>query len=388
MNFTFTEEQKKLIADVRLFIKQEATPELLRESHELEYVFGGPEARKFFKKFAVNGWLTPSWPKEYGGLDVPEMFTYIIKNELAYAGLPFLLTGAYLSGPSIMRHCNEETKKKFLIPISKGEIEFALGYSEPSAGSDLMSLEMTAEDKGDHFVVNGQKTFNTHAHVADYHWLAVRTDPKAPKHKGISLLMVDLKSEGITIRPMMSMAGTRTNEVYYDNVIVPKENLVGEKNQGAKYIMVALNLERMFVFGHYQHFFEQLIAYVQETVVDGSPLFKNPVVRQKIAWLEIKLDVIKMLYFRLAHILQKGKVPTYQSSMEKNVLADFSQELSNTAMEILGLPGHVKAGDRRAIIGGMAQWLYRFTVIENIWGGSAEIQKSIIAQRGLGLPRR
>jgi alkylation response protein AidB-like acyl-CoA dehydrogenase len=387
MDFNFSAEEQKLADNIRQFIKAEATPELIAESHELEYVYGGLLARQFFSKFAAHGWLTPSWPKRYGGLELPEMAVYIVKNELAYAGLPFLFSGAFLCGPSIMRHCNEAAKKKFLIPIAKGEIEFALGYSEPGAGSDLFSLEMVAEDRGDHFIVNGQKTFNTHAHVADYHWLAVRTDPMAPKHKGISLLMVDLKSEGIAIRPMISMAGTRTNEVYYDNVVVPKENLVGEKNQGAKYIMVALDLERMFAYGHYQHFFEKLVAYTRDTRANGQPLLKNPLVRQKIARLEIQLDVIRLLYFRLAHILDKGEAPTYQSSMEKNVLADFSQELANSTMEIVGMPGQVKGKDRRAILGGRAEWLYRFTVVENIWGGSAEIQKSIIAQRGLGLPR-
>lgn len=387
MDFQFTAEEQKLADDIRQFIKEEASPELIAETHDLEYVYGGPLARQFFKKFATNGWLTPSWPKQYGGLELPEMAVYIVKNELAYAGLPFLFSGAFLCGPSIMRHCDEETKQKFLIPIAKGEIEFALGYSEPGAGSDLMSLEMTAEDRGDHLVVNGQKTFNTHAHVADYHWLAVRTDPEAKKHKGISLLMVDMQSEGITVRPMISMAGTRTNEVYYDNVVVPKENIVGEKNHGARYIMVALDLERMFAYGHYQHFFQELVAYTRETVVDGRTLLENPLVRQKIARLETQLDVIRLLYFRLAHILDKGDIPTYQSSMEKNVLADFSQELANSSMEILGMPGQVGAKDRRAVLGGRAEWLYRFTVVENIWGGTAEIQKSIIAQRGMGLPR-
>lgn len=387
MDFNFSAAEQKLTDDIRRFIKAEVTPELLAETHELEYIYGGPLARRFFKKFAANGWLTPSWPRKYGGLELPEMAVYIVKNELAYAGLPFLFSGAFLCGHGIMRHCSEAAKDKFLIPIAKGEIEFALGYTEPGAGSDLMSLEMAATDQGDHFIVNGQKTFNTHAHVADYHWLAVRTDPQAPKHKGVSLMMVDLKSKGITIRPMISMAGTRTNEVYYDNVVVPRENLVGEKNQGARYIMVALDMERQFVYGHYQHFFENFVVYTKKTIVDGEPLFKNPLVRQKIAWLETQLAVIRLLYFRLAHILDKGEVPTYQSSMEKNVLADFSQEMANSAMDILGLPGQVKAGDQRAILDGRAEWLYRFTVVENIWGGSAEIQKSIIAQRGLELPR-
>lgn len=386
MNFNFTEEQMKIIQEVRQFIEKEATPELLKETEEIEYIYGGPEARKFIKKFAARGWLTPSWPKAYGGLELPEMITYIIRNEMAYAGIPIHFAGAHMAGPSILRFGTEENKK-YLLPLAKGEIEFALGYTEPAAGSDLMGLEMTAEDKGDYFLVNGQKTFNTHAHVADFHWLAVRTDLQAPRHKGISIMIVDLKSEGITIRPMITMAGTRTNEVYYDNVKVPKDNLVGEKNFGFRYIMSALDFERMFPFGHYKKFFENLVEYAKNTRRNGKPLSKDPLIRQKLAQIKIQFKALELLYFRLAHMLDNGKIPGYQSSMEKTFFAELTQQLADVAIEITGMSGQVSENDKRAILGGRADFFYKWCVIETIYGGTSEIQRNIIAQRGLGLPR-
>ena len=387
MDFEFSIEEKKLIKEVREFIEKEATPELLKEAHESEYISGGPESRKFTKKFAEKGWLTPSWPKEWGGLEASEMITYIIRNEMAYARLPIHYPGAHMCGPTILRFGSEGVKNRFLLPIAKGEIEFCVGYSEPGAGSDLMSLEMHAEDKGDHYLVNGQKTFNTHAHVADYHWLAVRTNLEVPKHKGISILIVDMKSQGITVRPMYTMAGTRTNEVFYDNVEVPKENLVGKEDQGVVCIMNQLDYERMFPFGHYKKFFEDLVAYAKKAVVDGNPISKNPFARQKLAQLEIELSVLNLLYYRLAHLLENGKVPSYQSSMEKVFYSDFCQNVANKAMEILGLQTLAKEGDSRAVLDGIPEWLYRQSVVESIYAGSSEIQLNIIAQRGLGLPR-
>ncbi len=387
MDFEFTQEEKEIIQEVRLFIEKEATPELRQESHEIEYIYGGPIAREFIKKFAAHGWLTPSWPKKYGGLEASEMVTYMIRNELAYSGCPIHYVGAHMAGPSILRHGTEDNKK-YLLPLSKGEIEFGLGYTEPGAGSDLMGLEMYAEDKGDHFLVNGQKTFSTHAHVADYHWLAVRTELEGPKHRGISILIVDLKStKGITVRPIMTFPGTRSNEVYYDNVIVPKENLVGEKNMGFKYIMTALDFERMFPWGHYKKVFEDLIDYTKDATRNGQPLRKDPLIRQKLAQLETEFEVVKLLYYQLAHMLDNGKVPNYQSSMEKLFFSELTRRMSHTIFEILGLGAQVTEHDKRAALHGMGEFFSKWCLIETIVGGASEIQRNIMAQRGLGLPR-
>jgi alkylation response protein AidB-like acyl-CoA dehydrogenase len=278
-------------------------------------------------------------------------------------------------------------KDKYLLPLAKAEIEFALGYTEPGAGSDLLGLKMYAEDKGDHFVVNGQKIFNTACHIAEYHWLAVRTDLDVPKHKGISMMVVDLKTPGITVTPIMSMAETRTNVVYYDDVIVPRENLVGEENKGFQYLMTALDYERMFTFGVYKSLFEEMVDYAKETTVDGKPLAKDPVIRQKLAQLATELEVAKLFYYQLPYLLDKGQIPNYQSSMEKLFVSEMDQRITNVGMELLGLSGQLKEGSKWASLGGKFGYFYRQCVVETIYGGTSEIQRNIMATRGLGLPR-
>ena len=278
-------------------------------------------------------------------------------------------------------------KEKYLLPLARAEVEFALGYTEPEAGSDLLGLEMYAEDKGDHFLVNGQKIFNTACHIAEYHWLAVRMDLDAPKHKGISMMVVDLSTPGITVTPIMSMAETRTNVVYYDNVVVPRENLVGEKNMGYQYLMTALDYERMFTFGEYKSLFDEMVDYAKETVVDGKPLSKDPVIRQKLAQLATELEVAKLLYYQLPNMLDKGQLPNYQSSMEKLFVSEMDQRITNAGMELLGLSGQLKEGSKWAPLGGKFGFFYRQCVVETIYGGTSEVQRNIMALRGLGLPR-
>jgi hypothetical protein len=387
MEFGFTEEEIKLIEDVRAFIRKESTPELLAETHELGEIYGGQEGRKFIKKLAARGWFVPHWPKAYGGQESSAMVTFIIRDELAYSELPWGFVGAYIAGPIILRRGSEKLKDEFLPRIANGELEFALGYTEPNAGSDLASLEIRAEDKGDFFLLNGNKTFNTHCHIADYHWLAARTDYDAPKkHQGISLMIVDLKSPGITIEPMITMAGFRTNEVFYDDVVVPKRNLVGEKNRGFYYLMEALDHERMYPPGAFRKLFEEIVEYAKETIVDGKPLSKDPLIRQKLAQMAVELEVTKLLYYRLSYIIDREMITSYQSSMEKLFATELAQRISNTGMEVLGLYGQLKTESKLALLAGKVEYNYRRTVVETIYAGTSEIQRNIIAQRGLGLP--
>lgn len=387
MNFAFTKEEEALIQEVRELLKT-VPPKFLAESRELGPIYGGPEARKFLKKFGDRGWITPNWPKEYGGLGASEMVNYVIRDELSYVMGVFMgFIGAHMAGPTILRFGSEEMKKEYLGLIARGEVEFALGYTEPDAGSDLMGLNTKAEDKGDYYLINGNKTFNTHCHVAEYHWLAVRTDPDVPKHKGISMMIVDLKSPGITINPMITMAGYCTNEVFYDNVKVPKKNLVGELNKGALYLMKALDFERMFPPSAYRRVFDETLEYTKETIVDGRPLSKDPLVRQKLAQMAIELELARILYYRLADMLDKGVIPNYEASLEKSFTCEMAQRLTNSAMEILGLYGPLVKDSKHSPIAGRAEHSYRMSVVETIYGGSAEIQRNIMATRGLGLPR-
>jgi alkylation response protein AidB-like acyl-CoA dehydrogenase len=387
MDFGFKKEEEDLIREVRAFIKKEATPEMLAETRQLGQIYGGPEGRKFIQKFAAKGWLTPNWPKEFGGMGASEMVTYIIRDEMAYARVPSVFVAAHMAGPTILRVGNEELKKEYLPRIARGEVEFALGYTEPQAGSDLVALKIRAEDKGDFFLINGQKTFNTHCHVADYHWLAARTDFEVPKHKGVSMIIVDLKSPGITIRPLITMAGWRTNEVYYDDVVVPKKSLVGEKNKGFYYLMAALDFERMVPPGLYWRLFDEIVQYAKETVVDGKRLSQKPLIRQKLSQMAVELEVTRLLYYQLAHMLDKGTIPNYQSSMEKMFATEVAQRVANTGMEVMGLCGQLKEGSPWAPLAGRVEHFYRWSVVETVYAGTSEIQRNIIALRGLGLPR-
>ena len=394
MDFEFSSEEQKALKEVRAFLESEATPELEEESIRIGHCYGGKEGRKFIKKFAAHGWLTPNWPEEYGGLGASSMLTFAIRQEMArFGGIPLIFVAAHMSGPTIMHFGSEEMKKEWLLPIARGEYEFALGYTEPQAGSDLSSLqikaiEVHAEDKGDHFLVNGQKTFNTHSHVADYHWLAARTDPEAARHRGVSMLIVDLKSPGITIRPMITMAGWQTNEVYYDDVVVPKKNLVGEKNRGFYYLMAALDFERMFPVGGYHRLLDKIVDYARKTMVGGRPLSQDPLIRQKLAQMVIELEAADLLYYRLAHMLDSGQIPNYQSSMQKVFATEVAQHVANTGMEVLGHFGQLKKGSKWAALAGEVEHYYRWSVVETIYAGTSEVQRNIIAHRGLGLPSK
>jgi alkylation response protein AidB-like acyl-CoA dehydrogenase len=388
MDFQFSAEENKLLEEVRAFIKAESTPELLEETRKLGMLYGGEEGRKFIKKFAANGWLASNWPEEYGGLGISQVLTFAIREEMAYAGVPVSFVAANMAGPTILHFGSDEMKKEWLLPIARGELEFCLGYTEPQAGSDLAAVNIRAVDKGDHFLINGQKTFNSHAHVADYHWLAVITDPEAKRYQNMSMMIVDLKSPGITIRPLITMAGWRTNEVFYDDVVVPKKNLVGEKNMGFYYLMHALDFERMFPLATYRHIFDTIVEYAKETKVNGKSLSSNPLIRQKLAQMEIELEANKLLYYRLAHMLDNGKVPNYQTSMQKLFATEVAQHIARTGMEVLGLFGQLKEGSKWAALEGRIENICRQSVVETIYAGTNEIQKMIIALRGLELPRK
>jgi alkylation response protein AidB-like acyl-CoA dehydrogenase len=307
---------------------------------------------------------------------------------MAYVGTPLVFVAAHMAGPTIMHFGSQEMKDKWLLPIARGEVEFCLGYTEPQAGSDLAALNIRAVDKGDSFLLNGQKTFNTHAHVADYHWLGTITDPDAKKYRGMSLMIVDLKSPGIDIRPMVTMAGWQTNELFYDDVVVPKENLVGDLNAGFFYVMHALDYERMFPLATYGSLVDEVAEYARTTTVDGEPLAKNPIVRQKLAQMKIELAANRHLYYRLAHMLDHGQVPNYQASMQKLFATEVAQRIANTGMEVLGMFSQLTKDSKWAALAGRAERFYRTSVVETIYAGTSEVQRGIIALRGLELPRK
>ncbi len=386
MEFEFNEAQRRLQDEARGYLRDLATPELLEETWWGAGAWG-PATRQFVRKLGERGWLTPHWPEEFGGLGASNVERLIIYDELDYQGLRFNSVATGMAGPTIMRFGSEEQKKNWMLPIAHGEIEFALGYTEPQAGSDLAALEMRAVEDGDYFVVNGMKTFNTGAHFSDYHWLGARTERDAPKHKGISLFIVDLKSPGITIRPLWTLGGYRVNEVYYDDVRVPKENLVGTRGRGFQQIAVALDFERMFTVGSLVRALDEMIEYANEAKSMGKPLAADGVIRYQLAEIAADIEVARLLTYNLAWLLDQGHMPSHESAMAKVYLTETQCKLTHLAMKILGPLGQLQHESPWAPIDGRFEHHHRHQVVQTIYAGTSEIMRNIIAQRGLGLPR-
>jgi alkylation response protein AidB-like acyl-CoA dehydrogenase len=392
MDFELTEEQNKFKQEVCEFLDREVTEGVIKESYSgMGY---GPHSWELMRKLGAKGWLAPSFPKQYGGLGLSRIYRLIVAEELDYrralkvvVGGPGIV-GVDMAGPIIMRYGGEELKKEFLPRIARGEIELALGYTEPEAGSDLSRIEMHAEEDGDYYTINGQKLFNTHCHFAQYHWLLVRTDFNVPPHKGMSIFIVDLKMPGIDIQPLWEMSNTRTNQVFYKDVRVSKKYLVGEKNQGWYYLVSALDLERMTTVGEIRKIFEELVAYTKDVSLMGVPLCKNPLIRQKLAEMAVEINVAHKLMQRTAWLQDKGKIPIYESALLKLFISELYQRLMNEGLKSAGLHGQAYGNSKWAAFYGKLEHYYRGSFVLTIGAGTSEIMRNIIAIRGLHLPRQ
>jgi alkylation response protein AidB-like acyl-CoA dehydrogenase len=337
-----------------------------------------------------------TWPKEYGGSEGEGVYEYLLNEALAGRGGPQIGKGVGIIGKTLIAHGNDFLKEKFLPMILRNEVEFAVGYSEPNAGSDAAAMRLKAErteqDGVSGWLLNGQKTWTTSAHFAEWYWLGTRTDPD-DKHRGITLMLVPLDQPGITIRPIWTMGDERTNEVFIEDVFVPDDYVVGEVGRGFQYISQALDLERftMFTFSQIRQRLDLLCDYVRNEERDGEPLRGDPVVRRRIAHLVTEAEVARCLGLRVVDAsvqAEKGAPPpTVESSQYKLYATEYSRRLADASMD-LGAPGtqlRVKTGD--APMAGRAESTYRYTVIDTIGGGASEIQKNVIARRGLGLPK-
>lgn len=391
MEFGYTKEEEQFREKLAEFLDDNLTENIARENWEDLGV--GSLGREFSRKLAAYGFLGMSWPVEYGGKGLAPTYDFILLDELGKrwgAHVP-LDIGYTMVGHTILRRGNEAMKKEFLPEIVSGEIEFCLGYTEPNSGSDLASLMMSATLEGDHFIVNGQKTFNTECHYSDYHWLAVRTNdvPEIPPHKGITLLIVDQDAPGISVRPLWTMSGERTNEVFYDDVHVPKSRVIGEINKGFYYMMEALGSERnqVFVPSRLRPILDMIVRYVKETEFQGKKLSEDPVIRDRLAEHAMNIEVASVVadYSRW---LESNEMPlTHEPEMTKVMVSEMQQSLVDVCMGILGPHGQLKEGSRGAPLGGRMDWYFLHSFLTTIGGGTSEIGRNVIAQRGLGLPR-
>ncbi|MGE0570802.1 MAG: acyl-CoA dehydrogenase family protein [Dehalococcoidia bacterium] len=334
------------------------------------------------KKLSAKGWAAPAWPKEYGGMGASVRQQAVFNEELSYNRVPgpdFI--GINYVGPTLMLYGTPEQKSRFLPKILSGDEKWCQGYSEPGSGSDLASLQTRAVLDGDEFVVNGQKIWTSGAHRADWIFLLVRTDPDAPKHRGISYLLADMKSPGIQVRPLVNMAGSHEfNEVFFEDLRIPRDQLIGEMNRGWYVGMATMDFERSAIGGVAGNR-RDLEDIVDEVKARGQAV--NPAARMEVVDRRVEVDVTRMLSQRIISIQESGNVPNYEASIAKLFTSELNQRMARTAMHVLGLDGQAP---RNSV---QARWMqtYSRSVSATIAGGTSEIQRNIVATRGLGLPR-
>ncbi len=390
MRYDFSPAQQAWRDEVRAFLRKTVKPALVAEMREAGNEGDGPLAREFHRQMFRKGWWGIGWPKEFGGLGKSAVDQFIFVEEMEAAGAPAMRLTITSVAPTILRSGTEAQKAKWLPPILRGELEFAVAYSEAEAGTDLASLRTRAVLEGDEWVINGQKMWNTGAHTATHNWVAVRTEPDAPKHRGISMVIVPMDSPGVTVQPLWTWSNIRTNAVFFDNVRVPRDHLIGERGMGFYYAMMALDFERIMIgsVGLLRRYLGELKAFVRRTKRDGRALGSIPWVRRAIADLEMRVEVGRQIGLLNAWLIDQGVVPTKEGSIAKVYVTELNAHLASVGMEILGLAGQLAPDDPSAPLHGRLQWLYTTAPMQRFGGGTNEVQRMIIAQRGLGLPRK
>ncbi len=391
MDFELSPEQAAFVKEVESFIDAHDDPEIFDLTREnMAQIVDTPKRRAFMAAVGEQGWLGITWPSEHGGKDGDGIYEYLLNERLAARGGPQIGKGVGIIGKTIIRHGSERLQREFLPKILRNEVEFAVGYSEPNAGSDAASMQLRATKVDGGWVLDGQKTWTTSAHFAEWYWVGARTDPSAEKHHGITLFLVPLDQPGITVKPIWTMGDERTNEVYLDGVFVPDDYVVGEVNKGFQYISEALDLERftLFTFSPIAQRLELLVDYVRTASRDGVPLKDDPVVRARIAELVTEAEVARVMGLKFVFESSKGgAAPTAEASEYKLYATELSKRLADASMDIAGPGSQLRVRTDDAPMQGRAESTYRYTVIDTIGGGSSEIQKNIIARRKLGLPK-
>ncbi|MDT0464854.1 acyl-CoA dehydrogenase family protein [Streptomyces gibsoniae] len=391
MHLDYTPEQQRLRTELRGYFA-ELVPHNAYARH------GDPAAQKRFyrdtiRRLGRDGWLGVGWPKEYGGRGLGAMEQFIFFDEAAQAGVPLPLMALNTVGPTLMRFGTEEQKARFLPAILSGEIDFAIGYSEPDAGTDLASLRTRAvrEDGSGEYVVNGQKIWTTNGDTADWVWLAVRTDPDAPPHKGITMLLVPTTDPGYSCTLIRTLASHDTTASYYENVHVPVSHRVGEENQGWRLITNQLNHERVTLAAHGTMAIRALHdvqRWAMETkLTDGRRVIDLPWVRRLLARTHTRLDAMKLLNWRMVSAVQDGTLTPQDASAVKVYGSEARRDAYAWLMEIVAAAGALKEGSAGAVLHGELERGYRSAVIFTFGGGNNEIQREIISWIGLGMPR-
>ncbi|HZC11686.1 MAG TPA: acyl-CoA dehydrogenase family protein [Mycobacterium sp.] len=389
MRLDYTPEQVQLRDEIRATMEKVMTPE--RQAAVRERVEGGPAVRECVRALAAADLLGVGWPKEFGGRGFSAMEQFIFGEEARRVNAPIPLVTLNTVGPTLMHFGTEEQKQTFLPAILDGSVEFAIGYSEPEAGSDLASLRTTAVRDGSgpdaDYVINGQKMFTSGAAYADYIWLAARTDPTAKKHKGISIFIVPTSSPGFSWQPLHTMPGISTFYSFYDNVRVPASAIVAGENQGWQLITTQLNFERAALgnLGALEPLFEQTLQWATNTELDGGRVIDQPWVQSTLARVEAQVAAYKLMNLRVNAAMAQGALNMGEASAVKVFGTELTQQVAGQLLEVLDHNGLRRGTD--APLRGALESAYRVAVISTFGGGANEIQRDIIAMAGLGMPR-
>jgi alkylation response protein AidB-like acyl-CoA dehydrogenase len=392
MDFDFSHEERAFESELEAFLESvlaspDSTGALDPQPEQLSQTVETPAKRALMRQLSERGWLGMTWPAQYDGGEKSGVYDFLLTETLSRYGAPQPGKGVGIVGKTIIRHGSEKMKQYFLPRIIRAEIEFAIGYSEPQAGSDAASMMLKAEKTADGWVLNGRKSWTTSAHFADWYWVGARTG--SHKHKGITLFLIPMDHSGLTIHPTMTIGDERTNEVFFDDVRVDDDAVVGEVDHGWTYICEALDLERfaMMPVGPLEMKVAALIDWARTARRDGEPVREDPKVRAAIAQIRAQLEVARMLQRKVISEALQDRVPTIESSMYKLYMNELGKRVADCALDLMGPSGQLKCGEEGAPVDGRFERSYRYTVVDTIGGGASEIQKNIIATRGLGLPK-
>ncbi|MEE8464926.1 MAG: acyl-CoA dehydrogenase family protein [Dehalococcoidia bacterium] len=390
MEFKFTAEDEEFRGELRAFMKAEL-PDTWEGAGRYPEEDDWDLNQEIRRKMAAKGWLTMHWPEEYGGQKASPVKSAIFNEEIAYMRAPGRdIFGVRMLGPTLMIHGTEEQKQTHLNPVARCEVQWCQGYSEPESGSDLASLSTRAVRDGDDLVINGAKVWTTLAHRADWIMLLTRTDPDAPKHRGISFVLVDMKTPGVSVQPIINMAGGHEfNQVTFDNVRVPRANVVGEEDRGWYVAVTLLDFERSGIdySASARRILDDTREFATETKRNGQPLIEIPWVRSLLADRYIDCEVARLMAYNVAYMQSQDLIPTKEASMSKVFGSETVQRVTEASLDILGMYGTLGREEKWAPLKGRVQehWMNAFA--GTIAAGTSEIQRNIIAGRGLGLPR-
>jgi alkylation response protein AidB-like acyl-CoA dehydrogenase len=389
MQIAYTPEQDRLRQELRTYFAGLMTPEIRESLATEDGDYGNGEAyRQVVRQLGRDGWLALSWPAEYGGRDGSMIDQLIFTDEAAIARVPVPFLTINTVGPTIMRYGTPEQKALYLPRIAAGEIHFSIGYSEPEAGTDLAALRTRAVREGNCYVINGQKMWTSLIQYADYVWLACRTDPEAPRHKGLSILIVPTGAAGFSWTPVHTMAGPTTSATYYSDVRVPASALVGEENQGWPLITNQLNHERVALTSAapVRSALTEVCDWARSAkLANGQRVIDSEWVQLNLARVHAKADFLKLVNWRIAAQATRGLGPA-AASATKVFGTEFAIEACRLLMEVLGANTHVREGSAGAVLAGRIERMHRSALILTFGGGTNEVQRDIIATAGLGLP--